>query len=271
MTPSEEGEVCGRGGSLRSGFGLAVVYARACLGVSTAAVAAHEILHTFDAVPEGAPNDCDGHVCDDPRDLMFPLLGEFALSEKLLDLGRDDYYGHAAGRPDAQDSSWLVRLNAQAPFRLNVSGPGTVSADVPGLRCTVTCTTTWNAGTRLSLSATAGAGAKLVRWSGGCSGPDACSLGVTAGQSVSALFAPRTFPVTVAVAGRGSVRSSRPGIACGRRCAAALPSHVSVRLTATPAKGWKLRSWTGACRGRKLTCTLPMSKATSARAVFVRV
>ena len=51
VTPDEEGEVCGRGGSLRSGFGLAIVYVRACLGVSTAAVAAHEILHTFDAVP----------------------------------------------------------------------------------------------------------------------------------------------------------------------------------------------------------------------------
>jgi hypothetical protein len=43
-----------------------------------------------------------------------------------------------------------------------------------------------------------------------------------------------------------------------------------VRLTATPAKGWKLRSWSGACRGAKKTCTVPMSAATSARATFVR-
>ncbi len=270
-TPTPAGEVCGRGGSLRSGFGLAVVYVRACLGVSTAAVAAHEVLHALGAVPSAAPNGCDGHVCDSDDDVMYPYLDDDPLAEKLLDVGRDDYYGHAGAFLDTQDSTWLVRLNAQAPLRVTVTGPGSVTADVPGLRCARTCTTTWNAGTQLALSATPSGSAKLVRWGGACSGTGKCSVDVAPGRAVSALFAPRTYRLTVGVAGRGSVRSARRGIACGKRCNAAFPSHVSLRLTATPAKGWKLRAWRGACRGAKRTCTVPMSKATNARAVFVRV
>jgi hypothetical protein len=201
---------------------------------------------------------------------MYPFLGDSPLDAKLLDPGRNDYYGHSAPHDDAQDSDWLVRLNAQTPLRVNVSGAGSVRADVPGLRCARTCTTTWNTGTRLNLEATPTGSTKLVRWSGACSGAAACALSVSPGRTVTALFAPRMYRLAVSVGGRGSIRSSRGGIACGTRCAAALSSYVPVRLKATPAKGWKLRSWGGACRGRTLTCTLPMTKATSARAVFVR-
>jgi Divergent InlB B-repeat domain len=270
LTPTPDGEVCGRGGSLPSGLGLAVVYVRACAGVSTAAVAAHELLHTLDAVPFLAPNECDGHVCDNDEDIMYPFLDDDALEEKLLDPGRDDYYGHSDEHTDGREAEWLVQLDAQAGLRVNVTGPGSVSADVPGLRCAQSCTTTWNSGTRVELAATPSAAAKLVRWSGGCTGTGVCALGVVAGRTVTALFAPRTFRLAVSVGGRGSVRSSRGGISCGRRCAATISSHIPVRLTAKPAKGWKLRSWAGACRGKKPACTLPMSKATSARAVFVR-
>ena len=66
--PTADGNVCGQGGSESSGFGAAVVYYRACVGVSTAAVTAHEVLHTFGAVSSAAPNECDGessgHTCD---------------------------------------------------------------------------------------------------------------------------------------------------------------------------------------------------------------
>ena len=272
--PTSDTNVCGQGGSDSSGFGAAVVYYRACVGVSTAAVTAHEVLHTLGAVSSAALNECDGessgHTCDDERDLMFPSIGGEALSSKLLDPGRDDYYGHAGGWTDTQDSAWLVRLDSQAPLALTVSGPGSVSADVPGLLCAASCTTTWNAGQRLALRATPSAGARLVRWSGACSGVAGCVLSVTPGAAVTAVFAAASFRLTVAVTGRGAVRSSRAGITCRPRCSAAFPSFSPVRLTATAAKGWKLRSWSGACSGAKKTCTVPMSAATSARATFVR-
>jgi hypothetical protein len=272
--PTADANVCGQGGSDSTGFGVAVVYYRACAGVSTAAVSAHEVLHTFGAVSRVAPHDCEGessgHTCDDERDLMYPSIGGEALSAKLLDPGRDDYYGHSGGWTDTQDSDWLVRLDSQTPLALTLSGPGSVSADVPGLGCAASCTTTWNAGQRLALTATPNAAAKLVRWSGACSGAAGCTLSIAAGTALSAVFAPASFRLSVAVSGKGAVRSARAGITCRPRCSAAFPSFSPVRLTATPAKGWKLRSWSGACRGAKKTCTVPMSAATSARATFVR-
>lgn len=272
--PVADPRICGQGGSDRSGIGLAVVFTRACQGVSTAAVTAHELLHTFGAVPSGAPNECvapeAGHTCDDPADLMHPRVGRAGLSEKLLDPGRDDYYGHAGGWPDAQDASWLVQLDRQQPFELAITGPGAVRADVPGLACDASCTTTWNDGTRLALIAVPTPGRKLVRWSGACTGAGSCV--VTVGQSgpVSALFAPAAYRLAVRISGKGTVRSGRPGITCRPRCATSFPSYVPVRLVAKPAKGWKLRGWSGACAGPRLTCLVPMTRAATAHAVFVR-
>ncbi len=269
-----DGNVCGQGGSDPAGFGLAIVYYQSCVGVSTAAVDAHEVLHTLGAVPRGAPNECpdkDGaHTCDDPNDLMYPSIDDVPLSTKVLDPGRNDYYGHSGSWADAQDSPWLVQLDSQAPLALSVSGPGSVAADVPGLQCAQSCTTTWNAGTRLALTATPGAGAKLVRWGSACVGAAGCSLTVTAGTQISALFAPASFRLTVAVSGRGAVRSSQTGITCRPRCSATFPSYSPVKLTATATKGWRFRSWSGVCRGSQRSCSVPMTAATSARAVFVR-
>ena len=104
-----------------------------------------------------------------------------------------------------------MRLDSQARLALTVSGAGSVSSDVPGLQCTASCTTTWNAGQRLALTATPGTGAKLVRWTGACTGSGGCLVDVGTGATVSALFAPATFRLTVAVTGRGAVRSSRTG------------------------------------------------------------
>jgi hypothetical protein len=272
---AQNAEVCGRGGGDDDGIGLAVVYVRSCVGASTAAIVAHEILHTLGAVPFGAPNDCGGHVCGNPSDLMNPTIAGLTLEQKVLDAGRDDYYGHAAAHLDTQDAPWLVQLDRQVPLRVNVTGPGRVSADLPGLVCARSCTTTWNAGTRLALSATPSAASKLVRWSGACRATGPCGVAVAPGgtkpATVSALFAPRVFELAVGVAGKGSVRTAGRPAACRQRCSASLPSYVPVRLTAAPAKGWKLRSWTGACRGNKRTCTVPMSRRTRARAVFVRL
>jgi len=272
--PSDEANVCGQGGSNSvNGFGLAVVYYRSCVGISTAAVAAHEFLHTIGAVPNGTPHACtgetSGHTCDSSADLMFPFIGQGGLAAKLLDPGRDDYYGHSGAWTDSQDSAWLVRLDGQAPLALTVSGVGSVAADVPGLTCSASCTTTWNNGEQVVLTATAASGGKLVRWGGACSGSATCSVTVGPGVAVSALFAPAVLRLTVRVAGRGSVRSA-DGIQCRPKCTATLPSYQPVRLTATPAKGWKLRTWSGACKGAKKTCTVPMSAVTSVRATFVR-
>ena len=272
--PVGNDNICGIGGSLRGGFGLAVISVRACSGVDTAQIAAHELTHTLGAVPAGAPHDCappdDGHTCDNDRDLMFPTTDGTPLSGLILDPGRDDYYGHSGPWLDVQDSPWLVQLDRQSPFSLAISGSGQVEADVPGLLCSRSCSTSWNTGAQLSLNATPAQGSKFIRWGGACAGSSQCL--VTVGQSgpVSALFAPPTYRLTVRVTGKGSVRGAGAGIACPGRCTATVGSYRQLSLRAAPAKGWKFRSWTGACTGKRAVCTLPMTGNASARAVFAR-
>lgn len=268
-----EPDICGQGGSNSTGLGFAVVYVQACPGVPGNTTAAHELLHTLGAVSSSAPHSCpepdDGHTCDNPYDMMYPFGDETPISGLALDSGRDDYYGHAGTWPDTQDSPWLLQLDRQVPLALTVSGSGSVTADVPGLGCSQSCTTTWSAGTALELTATPTAGAKLVSWGAGCSGRSSCKVVVEPGKTVSAVFAPASYRLAVAVSGRGSVRSSRAGIACPPRCSSLVSSYEAIRLTPTPAKGWRFKQWSGACRGKGV-CSVPMTSATNARAVFVR-
>jgi hypothetical protein len=45
---------------------------------------------------------------------------------------------------------------------------------------------------------------------------------------------------------------------------------LRIRLRAQPRKGHRFVRWTGACRGKKLTCTVTMSANRSVRAQFAR-
>ncbi len=272
--PVGNDRICGVGGTVSNGTGLAVLLMRSCAGVEAAQVVAHELMHALGAVPDSAPNNCpppdDGHTCDVQRDLMYPFTDGTPLSGLLLDPGREDYYGHSGRWPDMQDSPWLIQLDRQTPFALTITGPGRVQADVPGLDCSQSCSTTWNAGTELTLTPTPSAGAKLVRWTGFCTGASLCEVAVAQGAGATALFAPSTYRLRVRISGRGSIRTATGAIRCPGRCASAVPSYTPARLSATAAKGWKFRRWTGACRGTRPSCALPMTASTSARAVFVR-
>lgn len=83
------------------------------------AVAAQEWIHNEGIVAAAAPHACPvalGHVCTGPlalttidpeqADVMFPYINR-PLSAKLLDPGRDDYFGHSLPTPDLRDSPWL--------------------------------------------------------------------------------------------------------------------------------------------------------------------
>jgi List-Bact-rpt repeat protein len=267
-------DICGEGGNHSDGFGYAIVYVQACVGVPLSTTATHELLHTLGAVPSGAPNECaaphDGHVCDDAYDIMFPFGDETPITGLHLDTGRDDYYAHAGGQLDVQDSPWLVQLDRQVPLALSITGPGSVTADLPGLTCAQSCTTAWNADTSLALRAEPGPDAKLVRWGAECVGSAACSVRLSRPTTVSVLFAPLQVKLQLAVAGRGTVRGSRAGVACPGRCSALVPSYEPLRLTAKPSKGWRFKGWSGSCRGRAVVCMLPMRADSGARALFVR-
>jgi List-Bact-rpt repeat protein len=271
--PDSQGRptVCGEGGGP-----VAFVYVNACEGVPNDAIIAHELIHSLGAVPSGAPHNCpppdDGHTCDNTVDIMYPFADDSNLFALLLDPGRDDYYGHSGSWLDVQDSEYLVRLDQQTPLQLTVQGAGHVTSDIPGVDCTAACSTRWNTGTALALRATPAAGQRFVRWSGGCAGPTPqCNVSLAQATQVTGLFAPETYALRVSVTGKGVVRGGAGQVECPTFCRVSLESYTPTRLVAKAAKGWRFKAWSGTCSGTRATCTLPMRKASSARATFVRV
>jgi hypothetical protein len=272
-----DGSVCGQGsGDYSNGPSYAIVYLGSdCgeFGVPSSAVAAHEFVHSLGALPGGAPHGCPGdpgHPCDSTLDLLYPqITGGVPLSSLLLDYGHDDYYGHSGSWPDLQDSAWLLHVGAQTQLAVTVSGSGTVESDAPGVDCPATCTSTWDTGSVVGLSATPGKGQRLGRWSGACTGDGNCDVTLDQAKTVNAQFVRDVYKLQVRITGKGRVAGG--GISCPSRCAAVLEAGRTVRLRATPAKGWRFRRWGGPCVTASSSCAVPVNAATTARATFVKV
>ena len=271
--PVDDPDTCGEGAGKPEGDGIAMVYLGACTDVPTAVVAGHELLHALGALADaGPPHACPetrGHPCDSELDLLYPYARSgIALGSLFLDVGHDDYYGHPGAWPDVQDSLWLRLVTQQLPLSVAIAGRGSVASDVPGLACAASCTTQWDAGSRVSLTPRPRSGQRFVRWSGACAGSGACDVALGAALSVGALFAPERFRVTVVVTGRGTVTGA--GAPCtSRRCTRSGRSYTPLRLRATAPAGSRLAGWGGACTGRARTCTVPMTTPATVRVRFV--
>jgi Divergent InlB B-repeat domain len=271
--PVDNPEICGQGGGTADGAGVAIVYLAACTGIPTATVVAHELIHALGAMADsGPPHACPdtrAHPCDSASDILYPEASEAALGALVLDVGRDDYYGHSGAWLDTQDSRWLWLVTRQVSLTTSIAGKGSVESDIPGLDCAAGCVTQWDTGSSISLEALAGEGQRFVRWSGACSGSGICEVTLATAQTVTALFAPERFGLVISLAGKGSVAGA--GAACRvPRCQRSVTSYTPLHLRAKPTAGWRFAGWGGACKGVGVTCTIPMTKATAVRARFVK-
>ncbi len=266
--PPFRSSICGTSaGRFERGPSSSVVWLNACRGAPRDYVAAHELLHALGAVPDGAPNTCRrdaGHVCDAPDDILQPEVSGLTLSEEALDFGHDDYYAHSGSWPDIQDSAWLRRLDRpQSRLSIVLQGQGRVASDLPGIDCTASCATDWDAGSLVTLTADGAATTRFVRWRGACSGVDDCALSTNTPLTATAVFGPRVIKVSASVAGRGRV-------ACSPRCTTRFPAGSTLTLRAVAAKGWKFAGWAGTCKGKAPTCRPATDFGVAARATFRR-
>lgn len=274
--PSVEANVCGTGGgNFSSGPSFAVMWLAGCTDVPTDSVTAHELLHALGALPIGAPNACTaadnplgpvadtGHPCDSPQDVLYPVSSGAPLSQLILDVNHDDYYGHSGTWDDIQDSAWLHLLAAPAiPLALAIAGGGEVTSVVPGVDCTASCTTTWDGGSTTELLPQAARGHRFVGWSGACNGRAGCSVTLGAPVAVSATFGPVRVPVAIGKNGKGAVT-------CAPRCGRTFAAGARLTLHAVPAKGWRFASWTGDCATVRIaTCRPKTDFHIRARAIF---
>lgn len=270
---------CGQGNisAERGGeYGYSMLYSicRERYGESGSLIVAHEMLHAL-----GSRTRCSdsAHTCDTQSDVLHPFFtaGD-RLAAKVLDSGRNEYYGSAAGGFDVRGSRWLRRLDA-APHQLTVrveGRGGTLASNLPGLAgCADTCTTTWDDGTSLSLFFdSTKAGAVWRGWSGACSGTGPCTITMDGPKTVVARLAlPVRLTVEVTGDGQGAVTSDPAGISCGTTCATSfdIDSRVTLRADAEP--GSRFAGWSGACSGSAPACVVDLSEAKAAGARFDQV
>ena len=159
------------------------------------------------------------------------------------------------------------------PLAVSTEGNGTVSSAPAGISCGNACSASFRVGTDVTLTAAPAGGWVFAGWTGACTGTArTCAVTMSAPRVVSARFVegPAAVPLVVSTSGRGTVTSTPAGIACGTTCNASLPAGSTVTLLATPAKGWVLTRWLGACTGVARTCRVVLDGPASATAQFAR-
>ncbi|HEY0777059.1 MAG TPA: hypothetical protein VGD56_03745 [Gemmatirosa sp.] len=199
-------------------------------------------------------------------------------------------------------SAVIVVAVVPAPASITVTaaggaGAGTVTSQPAGIACQVaagqtsgTCAFTFPGDAAVTLTATPAAGASFAAWGGDCAtagGLLTCTLTPSVSRTVAVTFvAFRSLGVTLTGNGDGTVTSQPAGIACSiaaapigstatgttsGTCTAPYLDGTSVTLTAAPGATSSFAGWSGACSGAALTCTVTLSGAASAGAVFTRL
>ena len=153
---------------------------------------------------------------------------------------------------------------------VTVSGTGTITGT--GINCPGDCSETFNQGTNVSLTATPGANQSFAGWSGACTGTGACSVSMTAAQSVTATFNPITHVLTVNSSGVAGVAiTSGTGHGGTTNYTRTITQGTAVALTAPSTSGGaNFSSWTG-CDSvtTTTTCNLTMNAARTVTANYV--
>lgn len=154
-----------------------------------------------------------------------------------------------------------------------ILGSGSVTG--AGVECasgTGTCSAPVANGAIAQLVATPDAGWIFKGWSG-CSSfaGTACNVTMTAAKSITATFQPEAYALGVVTVGTGVGTVTGGGIACTSGstdgCSAAVPNGATVTLTATPAEGSILKSWSG-CMPAGNTCKVSMTAAKNVTVTF---
>jgi hypothetical protein len=162
-------------------------------------------------------------------------------------------------------TNWASAGSGNASLTVSVTGSGTVASNPSGISCPSTCSHVFTGGSPVTLTPTPANGWVLSSWGGACSGSGGCSVPMNAAETVTATFVPLEA-LSVSVTGSGTVTSSPGGINCGSTCTANFAQGTQVTLTATPANGYGLSSWGGACSG--VNCVVTMNTAQSVTATF---
>ncbi len=193
----------------------------------------------------------------------FVALGDFN-GDGLVDV--------AVANSSDNSVSVLINDSPRAYVSLTVSkagaGGGTVTSSPSGIDCGNTCSAGFQAGSVVTLTASADSGSTFTGWSGGgCSGTGDCTVTIRGDAiTVTATFyRPPRFTLTVSKAGMGlgTVTSSPAGIDCGLSCSATYDVGTPVTLSAQPGPFSVFMGWSGGgCSGTGL-CNVTLTGDTT--------
>lgn len=99
-----------------------------------------------------------------------------------------EYIPVTAGTWSTRIASFSFPSCAGPALAVNLTGSGTVASTPAGINCPSACSSSFELGTPVTLSAAAASGAVFTGWNGPCSGTSTCSVTVTSAQSVGAAF-----------------------------------------------------------------------------------
>jgi List-Bact-rpt repeat protein len=182
----------------------------------------------------------------------------------------------AAGCTVTMDAARSVTATFKKQFTLTVgrggTGSGAVTSAPAGIDCGTDCDEVYTDGTSVVLTAVPVTNSVFAGWSGGgCSGTGTCTVSMTAARSVSAVFTPLTYTlsVTKAGAGTGTISGTVPNVNClpGSPCTVQVEHDQVVTLNASAGTSSRFTGWSGDCTGMG-SCTVTMDQARSVTATF---
>jgi len=156
-------------------------------------------------------------------------------------------------------------------YQLTVTAPGagqgTITSNPSGINCPSTCTETFPAGTKVTLTAMPDSGYLFAGWAGACTGTS-CTVVLNSAETVSATFTAGDG-ITVALAGNGTgkVTSNPAGINCPGTCSATYAQGTQVTLSEAAGASMYFGGWSGACTGTT-TCSVTVNSAENITATF---
>lgn len=167
----------------------------------------------------------------------------------------------------------MAAANIAVPsLTVSTSGNGSVASGDKTINCGRVCTSTYDVGTVVTLTASPASGSVFGGWQGACQGLGlTCNVTVTNQQNASATFLPQ-FSVSAATSNPGTVIATPAGndraINCGKDCSAKFTSGTVIVFTATPPTGKQFLGWSGDCAGSGNVCALTVNKNLSVKASF---
>ena len=163
----------------------------------------------------------------------------------------------------------IFRNCNQFSLIINKNGPGTVSGT--GINCGGICSSGYNDGTPVILTAIPFSGYTFAGWSGDCSGTGTCTLNIDQDKTITATFSSiqqQNYFLTVSKSGTGSGTITGIGINCGSDCIESYNSGTQVTLTAISSSDSTFSSWSGCNSVNSNQCIITMNSAKSVTATF---